>query len=79
MSPDARPGHILATYKYPYNMRSRYHAALYQLIVGVEQRHPQDNLDAYAKTLRELAKKAFITYEIVEDAPSVSDEVLRGS
>lgn len=53
-------GFTIASYRYPYELLPEYHTALYQLLVGVEQRHPQENLDAYAKQLRELADKVFI-------------------
>jgi len=63
--------HVIAEYKYPYNILPEYHTALYQLLVGVEQRHPQENLDAYAKNLRRLAESAFVSI-------TPNDDVLDG-
>jgi hypothetical protein len=49
----------IATYNYPDRLVPEYHTALYQLLVGVEQRHPQENLDRQASNLRRLAKECF--------------------
>ena len=52
----------IASYQYPTNLLPAYHHAVYQLIVGVEQGHKDEMLQAYAKNLRELAEHAFVTF-----------------
>ena len=53
----------IAEYNYPEKLLPDYHHALFQLIVGVEQNHPEQNLKQYAKNLRDLAGKAFVEYK----------------
>ena len=60
-------GYIIAIYEYPKHLLPDFHTALYQLIVGVEQRHNQVAIETYAKYLRELAKVAFVKYAPVMD------------
>lgn len=60
--------YTMASYRYPHNLLPEYHTALYQLLVGVEQRQSQENMNAYAKNLRRLADSAFITFTSNADA-----------
>ena len=53
--------HTLVAYRYPYILLPAYHTAVYQIIVGVEQRHSDDMLKLYANNLRKLADEAFRT------------------
>ena len=54
--------YVLATYRYPQDLLPLYHSAVYQLIVGVEQDHSNQQLQIYARNLRHYAKKAFCDF-----------------
>lgn len=56
-------GVVLATWNFPYQLAPKLKTAIYQIIVGCEQMHPDDMLKAYAKNLRELASSAFTKFE----------------
>ena len=54
---------IIATYKYPDKLVPEFHMAIYQLLVGIEQGHPRENMLRNSKRLRDLADKHFVEYE----------------
>lgn len=53
----------LATWYFPAHLGPQLKTAMYQLIVGCEQRQTDDMLKAYAKNLRVLASSAFTEFE----------------